>query len=273
MPSSLKNLLAKKAFIFDVEGVLCDEIDNGKPLPSTISFVKNLKKKGKKVAVLSNISRKPRAVVSSRIREMGFPFQEEMVFTAGAAAALYVKNNYPSARCFVISEWGLRTDLEKQKITLVNEGDADLVLIGVDRRVTYAELNHAAKLVLNGAKIICIGTTMMFKGTFLGNEGMFLGEAPFANAISTATKAPITYIGKPYPAIFRQAVSSMNVHPKEAVMIGDTLSSDIKGANSAGIDSLFLTKGSKIDLKKIAKEERPTLITKALKELNDVLFG
>src|SRR3990172_288602 len=145
--SALKKLLAKKAFIFDVEGVLCDEIDNGKPLPSTISFVKNLKKRGKKVAVISNISRKPRAVVSSRMREMGFPFQEDMVFTAGAAAGLYVKNNHPHAKCFVISEWGLRTDLEKQNITLVNEGDADLVLIGVDRRMTYAELNHAAKLI------------------------------------------------------------------------------------------------------------------------------
>lgn len=271
--SALKKLLAKKAFIFDVEGVLCDEIDDGKPLPSAISFVKNLKERGKKVAVLSNISRKPRAVVSSRIREMGFPFQEDMVFTAGAAAGLYVKNSYPHAKCFVISEWGLRTDLEKQGITLVNEGDADLVLIGVDRRVTYAELNHAAKLVLNGAKIICIGTTMMFKGTFLGNEDMFLGEAPFANAISIATKAPITYIGKPYPAIFRQAVSSMKVKPKEAVMIGDALASDIEGANSAGIDSLFLTKGNKVELKKIAKEEKPTLVAKDLKKLNDILFG
>lgn len=273
MPSSLKKLLAKKALLFDVEGVLCDEIDNGKPLPSAVSFVKNLKKRGKKVAVISNIARKPRAVVSSRIREMGFPFQEEMVFTAGATAALYVQSNYPHAKCFVISEWGLRTDLEKQNITLVNEGDADLVLISVDRRVTYAELNQAAKLVLNGAKLICIGTTLMFKGTFLGNEGLFLGEAPFANAISMATKAPMTYIGKPYPAIFRQAVSYMNVHPKEAVMIGDTLASDIKGANSAGIDGLFLTKGRKIDLKKVAEEERPTFVAKDLKELNDILFG
>lgn len=268
----LKKILEKSVFLFDVEGVLCDEIDTGKALPSAIEFVKNLKRIGKKTAVLSNISRKPRATVFSRLREMGFPFTEDEVFTAGAATALYVKSKYPRSKCFIISEWGLRTDLEKQGITLVNEGDADLVLIGVDRRVSYAELNYAARLVMKGAKLICVGTTMMFKGTFLGESGMFLGEAPFANAISIATKAPITFIGKPYPEIFLQTVASCNAKPKDAVMLGDTLSSDIRGANAAGIESVFITKGAKFEID-IAKEDKPSFTGKDLAELNNAFFA
>jgi len=267
-----KKMLQKKVFLFDVEGVLCDEIDNGKALPSAIEFVKNLKKAGKKVAVLSNISRKPRAIVLSRLNKMGFPFSEDEVFTAGAATALYVKRRHPNAKCYVISEWGLRTDLEREGITLVNEGKADVVLIGVDRRVSYSELNHAARLVMDEAKLICVGTTMMFKGTFLGESGMFLGEAPFANAISIATKAPITYIGKPHPEIFRQTLASYGASPREAMMLGDSLSSDIRGANAVGIGSMFITKGIKFEPMKIPKEERPTFVARDLKELNDAMF-
>jgi HAD superfamily hydrolase (TIGR01450 family) len=235
--------------------------------------VKNLRKAGKKIAVLSNISRKPSAIVFSRLKSMGFPFTEDEVYTAGAVTALYVKRKHPNAKCFVISEWGLRTDLEKQGMTFVNEGDADIVLIGVDRRVSYPELNHAARLVMNGAKLICVGTTVMFKGTFLGESGMFLGETPFANAISIATKAPITYIGKPYPEIFLQTIANCAAKPKDAIMLGDSLSSDIKGANAAGIDSIFITKGIKFGQKITSKEERPTFVAKDLKELNDRMFG
>jgi len=267
-----KKLLQKKAFLFDVEGVLCDEIDNGRAFPSAAEFVKNLKEAGKKVAVLSNISRKPRAIVFSRLKKMGFPFSENEVFTAGAATALYVKRKHPNAKCFVISEWGLRTDLERQGLALANEDNADVVLIGVDRRVSYSELNHAARLVMNGAKLICVGTTMMFKGTFLGESGMFLGEAPFANAISMATKATITYIGKPYPEIFLQTIASCGARLKDAVMLGDNLSSDIRGANAAGMESAFITRGIRFEPMKIPKEERPTFIARDLEELNDVMF-
>jgi HAD superfamily hydrolase (TIGR01458 family) len=268
-----KKLLQKKVFLLDVEGVLCDEIDNGKVFPFAAEFVKNLKKAGKKVSVVSNISRKPSTIVFSRLKSMGLSLTETEVSTAGAATARYVKRKFPDARCFVISEWGLRTDLEKQGMILVSEGDADVVLIGVDRRVSYPELNHAARLVMNGAKLICVGTTMMFKGTFLGESGMFLGETPFANAISLATKTPITYIGKPYPEIFLQTMANFGARANDTIMVGDSLSSDIKGANSAGIESIFITKGDKFDIKKIPKEERPTFVARDLKELNDLMFG
>ncbi len=269
---NLKKIRQKKAFVFDIEGVLCDEIDNGRALPSAVEFVKNLRKVEKKITVLSNISRKPRAIVFSRLKGMGFPLSENDVFTAGAATALYVRRKHPNARCFVISEWGLRTDLEKQGITLANEGNADVVLMGVDRRVSYSELNHAARLVMNGARLICVGTTMMFKGTFLGESGMFLGEAPFANAISMATNAPITYIGKPYPEIFLQTITNCGAKPKDAIMLGDNLSSDIKGARAAGIDSVFITKGMKFESKVLKEEEQPTFVARDLKELNNVMF-
>jgi putative hydrolase of the HAD superfamily len=46
---------------------------------------------------------------------------------------------------------------------------------------------------------------------------------------------------KPDPRIFRYALTLNNALPSEAVMIGDSLASDIWGAKNAGIASIFLS--------------------------------
>lgn len=270
--TGMRELLEKKAFLLDVEGVICDNIDEGKVLENVIEFIDELKGRGIKIAIVTNISRKPRRVVHSKLIEMGIPVEEKELFTSGATTALYIRSHFPDKKCFVLSEWGLRHDIEHQGIDLADEGYADIVAIGANRRITYNEINHAMRLVLEGAELICSGTTLRFKGNFLGESGFFLGEAAIAEAISVATGHQITYIGKPHPEIFEQVLSSMGVDARESLMIGDTLSSDIAGANRSGIDSLLLTRGLEIDVNKILEDERPKYISKSLKDLYGKLF-
>ena len=47
-------------------------------------------------------------------------------------------------------------------------------------------------------------------------------------------------INKPQPGIFRLALEKNGVSPDEALMIGDSYSSDITGAQNAGIDQVWL---------------------------------
>ena len=50
---------------------------------------------------------------------------------------------------------------------------------------------------------------------------------------------------KPDPEIFFSALRSLNVLPKDALMIGDGINSDIRGANNAGIDACWLNPSGK----------------------------
>jgi len=50
-------------------------------------------------------------------------------------------------------------------------------------------------------------------------------------------------INKPQPEIFRIALSMNGIEADEAVMIGDSYSSDIAGAKAAGIDQIWLHEG------------------------------
>ena len=50
-------------------------------------------------------------------------------------------------------------------------------------------------------------------------------------------------VNKPQPEIFRIALERNGITADEAVMIGDSYSSDIAGAKAAGIDQLWIHEG------------------------------
>ena len=47
-------------------------------------------------------------------------------------------------------------------------------------------------------------------------------------------------ISKPRPGIFKIALDRLGVKPRDALMVGDGINSDIRGANNAGIDACWL---------------------------------
>ena len=70
-------------------------------------------------------------------------------------------------------------------------------------------------------------------------------------------------INKPQPEIFRIALQMNGVTADEAVMIGDSYSSDIQGAKNAGIDQIWLHQG--------ATDETATFIVPQLKDVFKLL--
>ena len=264
-------ITAKGVFLLDIEGVICDNIDEGNVLERVPDFIRYLKAHGKKVAIISNISRKPRNVVYRQLVRMGLPLKEEEVFTSGSATALYIKSNFPGQKCFVISEWGLRHDIAEAGVELSEEGDVGVVAVGANRKLTYSELNHAMRLVIDGAELVCSGTTLNFKGSFHGDHGLFMGEAAISEALRQATSHPITYIGKPHPMIFKQVLMSLGSDPVDSLMIGDTLSSDIAGANRSGIDSILVSRGEKVELDLIKEDQKPKVVVRDIAELYSFL--
>ena len=70
-------------------------------------------------------------------------------------------------------------------------------------------------------------------------------------------------INKPQPEIFRIALQMNGVTADEAVMIGDSYSSDIQGAKNAGIDQIWLHQG--------ATDETATFIVPHLKDVFKLL--
>jgi len=51
-------------------------------------------------------------------------------------------------------------------------------------------------------------------------------------------------VGKPNPAIFRLALSALDVAPDAAVMVGDNLNRDVNGARNAGMPAVWVNRNS-----------------------------
>lgn len=73
--------------------------------------------------------------------------------------------------------------------------------------------------------------------------------------------------GKPDPSIFHHALEQLDVQPKEAIMVGDKLTTDIKGALAAGITAVWLNRNDKIN----DGEIKPDYEIKHLSEIAHVM--
>ena len=67
-----------------------------------------------------------------------------------------------------------------------------------------------------------------------------LAKSPLKNLVSDVVISEEAGVSKPRPEIFMMALKPLDIAPGEALMVGDSINSDIKGANNAGIDACWL---------------------------------
>ena len=116
---------------------------------------------------------------------------------------------------------------------------AEVVVVGLDRHLTYSKLDRAARVVGNGADIVASHSARVYMYKY----GPAIAVGPIVKALEYATGRRATVIGKPSPLMFQIALRKANCDKRDAVMIGDQLETDIVGARKAGIDSILVLTG------------------------------
>ncbi|MFX1561171.1 MAG: hypothetical protein ACFFBL_11335, partial [Promethearchaeota archaeon] len=177
------NLRDKKLWVFDVDNTLIQDVEHPTPFDDALKLWTALQEKGYELAILTNVGRLSSRQVNHALSIAGFDIPVERVFTAGAAAAAYVHNRTPGARCFIIGEGGAQEDFVARGLNVTNNPPIDYVAVGADRGMTFEELNFATKMVKEGAPIICISGSRDYPGVYLGAEDIFIGERSIVAAI------------------------------------------------------------------------------------------
>jgi HAD superfamily hydrolase (TIGR01450 family) len=240
------DLKQRKLWIFDVDNTLVHNVEQPTPFPDALLLWNHLIETGHSVAALTNVGRLSARTIHSVMTAAGFRIELDNIFTAGAAAAAYIYNRNPSARCFVISEGGAIEDFVAKGLTVVNNPPVDYVAVGADRGLTYPRLNFAAKMVHAGAKLICISGSRDYPGVYLGVDDVYLGERSVVAAIEDATGVKSVIVGKPLPEILTEAVKFLGFSPVDSVMVGDTPSSDVAGGRAAGVLTVLVRRPNNI---------------------------
>jgi HAD superfamily hydrolase (TIGR01459 family) len=240
----LRELAAQyDALILDLWGVVHGGVE---PYPGVLETLAALRGAGKRVGLLSNAPRRA-ATVAKQLERIGVPAEAyDLLVTSGEAAhdALAERTDVHAELgrnyLYVGPSWDndVPRGLDYRRVETVEEADF-LLTVGLfddaDPLESYdAMFAHARE---NNVPMLCVNPDLVVHR----QSGV---TSPCAGLLAErfATQGGrVIYHGKPDPAVFRRCASMLG--DGRVLVVGDSLTTDIRGATAAGYDSLWVTRG------------------------------
>lgn len=236
--------------IIDMDGVLWH---GNQPLPGLSNFFATLRELQIPFVLATNNASLTQQQYIDKLAAMSVQVSPSEILTSSMATARYLKENLPAdqRRVYVIGEEGLTKPLQQQGFTLtdlyqvnqpekgINNDGADIVVSGLDRKLTWDKLATATLNIRAGAAFYATNadTTLPTElGEVMGNGGVLA-------ALTAATGQTPIVIGKPEPILYQQALEILGTEQHNTIAIGDRLNTDILGAVNAGMRSLMVLTG------------------------------
>lgn len=248
------------AYVFDMDGTiyLGDHL-----LPGAKRLIEGLHSLGKPVRYLSNNPTKDPEQYAEKLDGLGLPTPIEEIANTVVTTTRWLKKHHPDATVFPISEEPLKRALAKAGIRMSeNPEEIDIVIASYDRTFEYRKLQIAFDAIWFHERAFLITTNPDKFCPFPGGRG----EPDAAGIIAaieatTGTKLKAN-MGKPEPAMLEAALGDLDVDPKNCMMVGDRLTTDIGMAVKTGMASTLVLTGDSTLAEAEALEEsrQPTYV-------------
>lgn len=233
------------ALLCDVWGVL----HNGeKAYPGVPEALANFRAKGGHVLLLSNAPR-PSDALPVMFEQIGIPHDVyDGILTSGDATKTYLASHEYGTRCYLIGMERHLPLFEGTGVARVGESEAEFILAASlfeaekDEPEDYRA--QLAALAARGLPLVCANPDIVVES---GDRHIYCAGALARLYEELGGKA--IYLGKPHLPIYdmaraRLAALAGRQAPKGRILaIGDGVATDMKGADAAGIDGLFITGG------------------------------
>ena len=156
---------------------------------------------------------------------------------AGVAA---LEGLAPGTRVWVVGAGA--TVAYAEALGLVPDTDApEVVVLTRDTGFTYQRLQQVLAHLHRGARLVAANGD----ATHPGADGVPVPETgALLSAIHTCMPGlEVEVLGKPYPSLFKAALTRLSATADQAVMIGDNPATDGAGAKAAGVDFIQIGEG------------------------------
>lgn len=246
-------------FFVDMDGVI---VKSNQPIEGSPESLQELTCLGD-VYVLSNNSTRSRKEFADNMQKMGMDIPPESVINSAYIISEYLVETMGSAAVYPVGEEGLTEELEIEGNRIVPSKEADAVVAGLDRTITYDKLAGALEALLRGAKFYAANTDK----TFPTPQGERPGAGATVGAITGMGFPPDLVTGKPSEIAAEIAMETAGIsYPEKCLVIGDRAETDIQMANKAGMDSVLTLSGVKNPAGQTG-DLKPTLSVNSLSEL------
>lgn len=224
-----------------VRFVLCD-LDGvvwlaRRPIPGAVDAVARLRASGRRVLFVTNNSMSILADQEAALDAIGVPAAGDVVTSAQAGASLVE----PGETVLVCGAAGLVEAIEARGATVVRDGEADVVVVGLHHDFDYGRLQAANAAIRAGARFVATNDDP----TFPTPAGETPGAGALVAAVATASGTVPIVAGKPFAPMARLAAARCGPDflPERALVVGDRPSTDGLFARAIGCPFALVRSG------------------------------
>lgn len=224
--------------IFDLDGTI---YLGERLIPGAREALETLGAAGFKWVFLSNKPLERPAAYAAKLTRLGIITPAAQVINSSRVLAAYLQKHLPGARLFVVGEPPLKEELRDAGFDVTESSDVDCVILAFDRTFDYAKWNTAFQAVkFGGARMMATNADRSCPV-----DG---GEIPDCAGVIAALEATTGHrcelvAGKPSPLVVEAALDYLGLDPKEVVMVGDRLETDIAMGLRGGLKTALVLSG------------------------------
>lgn len=258
----MTNLNEIELFLLDMDGTIYLENDL---FDGSLDFIQTIIKKNKKYVFMTNNSSKSKNDYIEKLKKLNIPCNEENIFTSGMAMGIYLKENFPNKKVYLVGTKALKNELLSYDVNLVND-NPDIVVVGFDRELTYEKLEKACKFLCDGATFLATNVDLVCpieNGRYIPDCGSF------CNMITVATNKSPKFIGKPDPSMIYILSKKFNIPCSKIAVIGDRVYTDIASGYNANATTVCVLSGESTMETINASNIKPDYIFNSVKDMID----
>lgn len=230
----------QNAFLLDMDGVIYrdDHI-----IPGADRLIELFQEKSIPFLFLTNNSMPTAEDLAVKLKHLGFKdLYPRHFYTSALNTADFLHETHPNCTAYVVGEAGLSSALQDVKIP--NDSFAPHYVVVGEGTPSMDKLTKAHELLEKGARLVVTNPDSWCPS---GSNKTRPGAGALAAYLQTSSGQRPYYLGKPNPYMFsraRRKLESTYSQPRDVIMIGDTMETDIRGAVEIGIQAYLVLTGS-----------------------------
>ena len=218
------------ALLLDLQGVL---VEDRHALPGAVDTVNRARRRGVAIRFVTNTATRHHDDLLQDLQQLGLAAEPSELATAPLAAKSWLEREQRHPMALVhpaIAPLFAGSSAEQPDCVLLGDG-RDLL--------SYANLNTALELLMQGAPLIGIGRNRRFReaGRWMLDAGAFL------QALEYGADCTALVMGKPSAEFFSEVVRSLGLPADACLMVGDDVEADVCGAAAAGLRAWLVQTG------------------------------
>lgn len=183
------------------------------------------------------------AMYVERLAGMDIRVTADAILTSAMATRQYVTDEIgPASKVHVLGMPALAEQMFTDSNLVPTDPDEhvpDVVVVGMDREITYDKLRRAHRGIINGARFVATNADV----TLPTEDGLVPGCGALIAALVASTGMKPVIIGKPEVHLLDAAVGAMGVGRQRCVMVGDRLDTDIAAGHNSGMLTVMVLTG------------------------------